>query len=225
MNKTKIEWCDSTLNPVVGCTYGCDFCYARKMNSRFGWVKDFSKPQFFNERLEKLNSKNPKNIFMDSMSDIADWEMDWIDEVFKVIKNNPQHNYLFLSKRPERIYENWLQFIDENIWCGATGVGNHTANKSLYYLDCIKGCNTFLSLEPLLDEIQLTNELAHINWVIIGAETGNRKGKVTPRAEWVKAIVLECDKYSIPIFMKESILPVVGEGNMRREFPEGLKRS
>lgn len=95
MNKTKIEWCDSTLNPVVGCTYGCEFCYARKMNSRFGWVKDFNVPQFFNERLEKLNSKSPKNIFMDSMSDIADWKGVWMANILNAISRNPQHNYLF----------------------------------------------------------------------------------------------------------------------------------
>jgi len=225
MNNTKIEWCDSTLNPVVGCTYGCEFCYARRLNNRFNWVEDFANPQFFVERLKQLSSKKPKNIFMDSMSDIADWSMDWVEKTFKAIKENPQHNYLFLSKRPERIYENWLQFGWKNIWCGATGTGHQTANNALYYLDGIRGCNTFLSLEPLLNEIQLSNGIEHINWVIIGAETGNRKNKVVPKAEWVERIVSDCDKYSIPVFMKESLLPVIGESNMRREFPEGLKRS
>lgn len=222
MNKTKIEWCDSTLNPVVGCTYGCEFCYARRLNDRFNWIESFESPKFFRERLDKLNSKKALNIFMDSMSDIADWQPDWIESTFKAIGQNPQHNYLFLSKRPERIYENWLQFGKSNIWCGATGTGHQTANKALYYLDQIRGCNTFLSLEPLLNEIQLSNGIEHLNWVIVGAETGNRKNKVIPKKEWIIQIVSDCDRYGIPVFMKESLVPIVGEENMRREFPRRL---
>ena len=83
MNDTKIEWCTRTLNPVVGCTYGCPFCYARKMNKRFGYVPDFSEPQFFPDRLQQLTEKKPQRIFMDSMSDIADWKPEWMHEVFK----------------------------------------------------------------------------------------------------------------------------------------------
>lgn len=36
MKKTKIEWCDSTWNPVTGCLHGCEYCYARKIANRFG---------------------------------------------------------------------------------------------------------------------------------------------------------------------------------------------
>ncbi len=35
MNKTKIEWCDSTWNPVTGCRHGCEYCYAKHMANRF----------------------------------------------------------------------------------------------------------------------------------------------------------------------------------------------
>ncbi len=60
MNQTKIEWCDKTLNPVVGCSYGCPYCYARRINTRFRYVPDFSEPQFFPERLEQLKSKKTR---------------------------------------------------------------------------------------------------------------------------------------------------------------------
>lgn len=46
MGKTKIDWCDYTINPVIGCTFGCEYCYAKKMNDRFNWVKEFNKPEF-----------------------------------------------------------------------------------------------------------------------------------------------------------------------------------
>ena len=35
MNKTKIDWCDSTWNPVTGCLHGCEYCYARGISNRF----------------------------------------------------------------------------------------------------------------------------------------------------------------------------------------------
>ena len=224
MNKTRIEWCDSTLNPVVGCSHGCPYCYARNMNKRFKWINDFDRPEFFKDRLATLKKGKSQNIFMNSMSDIADWEPDWISETFSAIKESPQHNYLFLSKRPERIYENWLQFGHGNMWCGATGTGQQSVNKALFYLNEIKGCNTFLSIEPLLNEVGFGNGLEHINWVIIGAETGNRKGKVKPEAWWIDQITKECDRYDIPVFMKDSLISIIGEEKMRREFPKRLMK-
>jgi protein gp37 len=224
LKSTKIEWCDSTINAVCGCTYNCEFCYARRINNRFHYIEDFSKPQFFPERLEQLNSKKSKNIFMDSMSDIADWEDKWVADTIDVMEANPQHNYLFLSKRPQLVYEYWPQFGASNIWCGATGTDHHTVNEAIHYFDDIWAHNNFLSIEPLLNEVKLPFGLGNIDWVIIGAETGNRKGKVKPSPEWVKQIVSECDKHRIPVFMKESLLPIVGEANMRRELPEGLKK-
>lgn len=35
MNKSKIEWCDHTWNPITGCNHGCHYCYARTMTARF----------------------------------------------------------------------------------------------------------------------------------------------------------------------------------------------
>lgn len=223
MKSTKIEWCDSTINPVIGCTYGCDFCYARRMNQRFKWIEDFSKPQFFPERLEQLKCRKPKNIFMDSMSDIADWKEEWIEEVFKAIEKNPQHNYLFLTKRPY-VYEKMKSLFHKgNVWCGTTAIDENSCILNNIYLGQIHDCNTFLSIEPLLEEVGFGLG-PYVDWVIVGAETGNRKGKVKPELEWIEKIVSECDKHRIPVFMKESLLPIVGEANMRRELPEGLKK-
>lgn len=76
MKTTKIEWCDATLNPVVGCTKGCPYCYARRLNQRFKWTEDFSKPVFFPERLQQIPLKKSYRIFLNSMSDVADWSCD-----------------------------------------------------------------------------------------------------------------------------------------------------
>ena len=61
-------------------------------------------------------------------------------------------------------------------------------------------------------------------WVIIGAETGRRKNKVIPKKEWIDKIVKQCHENNIPVFMKNSLIPIVGEENMLREFPESLKK-
>lgn len=101
MNKTKIEWCTATLNPVVGCSFGCPYCYAERINRRFHYVEDFTRPEFFPDRLQQLRTRSPQNIFLTSMSDPADWRPEWIIQVLDAIEANPQHRYLFLSKRPE----------------------------------------------------------------------------------------------------------------------------
>lgn len=231
MNKTRIEWCDVTLNPVVGCTYGCEYCYARKMNQRFGWIEDFCKPQFFPERLKKLDSKKPQVVFMNSLSDIADWERDWIFETFLAIKKNPQHKYLFLTKRfgewnnkrhiKGALFERVIR-TEENAMFGLT-IDRQVALDDYCNYDMHKWeIPNFLSIEPILEPITIDSELfesGFMKWVIIGAETGNRKGKVIPKKEWIDKIVVNCRKNRIPVFMKDSLIPIVGEENMIREFP------
>lgn len=222
MNKTKIEWCDVTLNPVVGCAYGCDYCYARKMNQRFGWVKCFNKPQFFPERLKKLENKKSKVIFMNSFSDIADWEYSWLYQTFVAMKNNPQHRYLFLTKRMDALADKVLKSSaaasvvvrrGKNIMIGATVDRQSSLSRCTTTPD-------FLSIEPILEPIHLMNTgMENVKWVIIGAETGNRKDKVIPKKEWIDSIVRQCNSFAIPVFMKDSLIPIVGEENMRREFP------
>lgn len=245
MKNTKIEWCDATVNPVIGCTFGCPFCYARKLNTRFGWVEDFSKPEFRPEQLKHLYSKKPKRIFMNSMSDIADWKEEWVREVEKAILDNPQHQYLFLTKRPKNLAVKCL--IDNrnhNVWYGVSITKKEEISRTDYLP---LGYNCFISIEPLLAPLYLKDEryvFVHnylsIKWVIIGAETGNRKGKVIPEKKWVDDIVKDIQSHNDYIdstgdermqkdkkciFMKESLLPIMGEKNMLREFPKELKLS
>ncbi len=242
MKSTKIEWCDATVNPVIGCTFGCPFCYAKRMNTRFGWVEDFSNPQFRPKQLKHLYSKKPKRIFMNSMSDVADWKEEWVREVEKAILDNPQHQYLFLTKRPEKLNsECFIDNYNKNIWYGVSVTKKEEISRTDYLP---LGYNCFVSIEPLLAPLYLKDEryvfihdYLSIKWIIIGAETGNRKGKVVPEMMWVDDIVKdvqrhndyidrtcleEMQKYKKYIFMKESLLPTMGEENMMRDFPKEL---
>lgn len=217
MKKTKIDWCDSTINPVVGCQHGCKYCYARKINTRFHIIPCWEQPQFFPERLKQFESKMPKSVFIDSMSDTAFWKTEWAEQILEAIKDNPQHNYIVLSKKPSE-YARVFPDTYKNIYFGATAT--NTAN---FVQPCAVGelaayhtathNKVFLSVEPLLDRfygIALGNLKKWISAVIIGAETGNRKGKVIPQKEWVDDIVRQCDDVGIPVFMKESLRKIMG---------------
>lgn len=228
MKNTKIEWCDATVNPVVGCTKGCAYCYARRLNQRFKWIGDFSVPQFFPERLQQLSTKNPKRIFMDSMSDIADWKHEWMSETLSAIHKNPQNRYLFLTKRPGG-YLPWTQFRAEYIWCGITVTSHKELNsRDLDMMQIIEETgeclNWFFSIEPMLGSVDISAAAQRgLKWVNLGAETGNRKGKVSPPLLWIRDVVAAADRTGIPVFMKNSLRGIVPDDEFQAEFPKGLQ--
>lgn len=250
MNKTGIEWCDMTWNPVTGCRHECEYCYARRVAARFGTqLPDGSgypeahdgthrleqkvkgnpypylfEPTFLPFRLKEPERKTkPQTIFVCSMADLfGAWVPDeWIEEVFEACKKAPQHRYLFLTKNPQRYcdlaYTGKLP-AEPNFWYGTTTTG---PDKPFFYWN---EANNFVSVEPLLKPFEAEaaggeNPFESVKWVIIGAETGNRKGKVTPEKEWVDTICAAADDAHAAVFMKDSLLPVTGEENMRRELP------
>lgn len=242
MNKTKIDWADMTWNPVTGCLHGCPYCYARKIANRFGtMMQDHSaypldhsgchmvenafiknpypfgfEPTFHAYRLDEPAQKTKGcSIFVCSMADLfGKWVPDeWIQDVFKACEAAPQHQYLFLTKNPAR-YERVLDhYFDPNYWFGWSQTGPQKG-VSFFTHPSIK---TFISIEPLLRPFEDFN-IKGVDWVIIGAETGNRKGKVIPQREWIEKIVQECDTTGIPVFMKESLRELMGD-EFIQEFP------
>ena len=134
MARTRIEWTESTWNPITGCTKissGCKFCYAEIMARR---LKAMGQEKYRNgfeltlhpETLkEPYTWKKPKMIFVNSMSDLfhKDIPIDYIQKVYRVIKENPQHVFQVLTKRADvlRYYdsEGWLEW-PHNLWMGVT---------------------------------------------------------------------------------------------------------
>ena len=245
MNYTKIEWCDMTWNPVTGCLHGCEYCYARRVAARFGSGYEDGGNHFLGEPMFKHNySVDPypygfdptfhryrlgdpasktkgKTIFVCSMADLfGPWvPTKWIVDVMDACLAAPQHRYLFLTKYPERYLEldaAGALPCQDNFWYGSTAANPET--DQMIYSDRF---NTFVSIEPLLGPFgrPATGALDFIDWFIIGAETGNRKGKVVPEKAWVKEIVDYCDAAGKPVFMKDSLIPIVDEALWRREFP------
>ena len=279
MEKTKIDWGDSTWNPVTGCLHGCEYCYARRIANRFGGnmmpffvehpilrepVRDVSgkimpypfdfAPTFHRYKLDEPKRwTKPRTIFVCSMADLMGaWVPDaWKQDVIAACKAAPQHRYMFLTKNPygydiwptkDRPVEHW--FNQDNFWlgCTMTGLEDLTRYDGHYgrYLYAMGGnmipgnAHRFVSVEPILTDVMelpgyksgysaLQEEIASryagcIEWVIIGAETGNRKGKVAPERKWIEKIVDCCDKAGKPVFMKDSLRDLMGS-DFRQEFP------
>ncbi|MGE4484587.1 MAG: DUF5131 family protein [Oscillospiraceae bacterium] len=206
-----IKWAEKSLNPVIGCSFGCPFCYARRMNQRFGWIPCFENPQFFPERLQQLYSNKSRTIFMDSMSDIADWQEEWVELTATAMSENPQHIYIFLTKRPE--IGTYIQ--GDNVWNGVTITKQREVTR---FDDLPDTINLFMSIEPILEPICITDGVNCPEWVIVGAETGNRKGKVVPDRRWIQSIVDECRAFKIPVFLKSSLADIWG-APLIQEYP------
>ncbi len=250
MDKTKIDWADSTWNPVTGCLHGCPFCYAHRIVRRFGKPLvssdhpeiihieaaslvvlnekprspysgfanyDYFNPTFHRYRLNDYLHKKGRTIFVCSMADLfGKWVPDeWTEEVFRACEAAPQHRYLFLTKNPQRYNalcsKGKLPRLP-NFWYGTTVA----RSKDLYFIG-LDHHNNFLSIEPLLTAFPpMPNFFA--NWVIIGAETGNRKDKIVPEREWIENIAESCNHSNIPVFMKESLRPIWGD-DLIQEYP------
>lgn len=227
MNKTKIEWCDVTINAVVGCKRGCAYCYAKKMNDRFHFVDDFTKPQFFPERLKQIEKIKNKVIFMNSMSDVAFWNLEMINSVEETIIKNPTNIYIFLSKYALHKFEHSLIcHHNENCYLGLTIEGHDGV---AHYSHMLKDWGTehhfdFINIEPLLSPIdirQYKNLFIKKKWIIIGAETGNRKDKVIPKREWIENILTDLKEigYTGKIFMKDNLKKIYPDMELIQEYP------
>ena len=132
MANTKIEWTESTWNPTTGCTKtsaGCSNCYAERMAKRLQamglskYSNGFKITMHDDCLSEPYNWKRPKMIFVNSMSDLfhEDIPFKFIEKVFTVMNENPQHIFQILTKRADLLLEynsklNWTS----NIWMGVT---------------------------------------------------------------------------------------------------------
>ncbi len=186
-------------------------------------------PTFHRYRLdEPKRKKQPRNIFVCSMADLfGAWVPDeWITAVFDACREAPQHNYMFLTKNASRYGALAFQGLlpkESNFWYGVTAE-NHpkAANAFSHVPNGWDGYNLFLSAEPLQGEINILSLDSWPRLVIIGAETGNRKGKKLPTRMEVEGTANAAYIAGAAVFMKDSLIPIVGEEHMRRELPKGL---
>lgn len=212
MNKTKIEWCDCTVNPVVGCPNGCKYCYGRVINNRFHYVKDWDCPEYRFKQLKKLCVKNHKSVFIDSMSDIGCWKDEWFEEILLAMHLNSQHSYIALTKTNVAVLNKKIAAFNEKYECTVPlFVGKSITTQA--QVDALREdeCTDFLSVEPILEPLDISKILLSTRLIIIGAETGNRKGKVIPQKEWIDSLVRQADEHNVRVFMKKSLRKIMGD--------------
>ncbi len=214
--KSSIEWTDATWNPVRGCTKispGCKHCYAETFAERFRGVPGHPYQQGFDLRLvpEKLNEplrwQSPKRIFVNSMSDLFQEGVptEYIAAVGRVMQRANWHTYQVLTKRHERMRDllsgklNWLSRIP-HIWFGVSVEDREYGVPRIDSLRLTPAQVRFLSIEPLLENLGQI-DLAGINWVIVGGESGH--GARQMREAWILNILRQCRTHQIPFFFKQ----------------------
>ncbi|MBN9384193.1 MAG: phage Gp37/Gp68 family protein [Chitinophagaceae bacterium] len=211
MASSNIEWTEMTWNPTTGCnkiSAGCKYCYAEIMANRLQAMgiekyRDGFKLRTHEDSLNiPYTWKNPKVVFVNSMSDLFHKEipLEFIQKVFAVMNDNPQHVFQILTKRADVLlkYDKYLNWT-HNIWMGVS-VENEKVMHRIDLLRMVSARVKFLSCEPLLGPLPNMN-LKKIDWVIVGGESGR-----TPRPmkeEWALDIMDQCQKSNVKFFFKQ----------------------
>jgi protein gp37 len=209
--KTTIEWTEATWNPVTGCTKispGCNHCYAERMAYRLqamgqpNYRNGFSPTVHPSALHLPISWRKPQMVFVNSMSDLFHEEvpLDFIRSVFGVMRQAHWHSFQVLTKRSQRLRQ-LAPTLDwpPNVWMGVSVEnGDH-----VFRIDDVRATSAavkFLSLEPLLGPIP-DLDLNHIDWVIVGGESGPRSRPMHP--EWVIDIRDQCIQAGVPFFFKQ----------------------
>lgn len=218
--KTGIQWTQVTWNPTTGCdriSTGCDHCYALTLAKRLkamgaekyqrdgnpqtsgpGFAVAAHRPAL----REPYGWRTPRTVFVNSMSDLfhARVPLTFVQEVFAVIADTPQHTYQILTKRAARARKLADQLTwPENLWMGVS-VENAEVMHRVDDLRAVKAAVRFLSCEPLLGSLSEIN-LDGIGWVIAGGESG--PGYRPMRLEWAREIRDAATNADVPFFFKQ----------------------
>jgi protein gp37 len=209
--RSSIEWTEMTWNPITGCSkvsQGCKNCYAERMAKRLRGMGIWQYRNGFDVTLAPqlltapLQWKEPRLVFVNSMSDLFHEVVpdDYIQDVFQVMLDTPQHTYQVLTKRAQRLatFSKMLPW-PENVWMGVS-VENQAATSRIPHLLVCGARIKFLSIEPLIGPIRAL-PLFGINWVIVGGESGPRARPMDKA--WVDAIRHLCAERAIPFFFKQ----------------------
>lgn len=249
-DESKIEWCDSTFNPWIGCTKigpGCDHCYAeadfdlrkhrvkwgagnpRSRTSAANWKKplqwDRQHAEFFAQHGRR------RRVFCASLADVFDNEvpMQWRADLFALIDATPNLDWLILTKRignADRMMveaTRALRLIDpgreilRNVWLGATICNQPEADRDIAKLLAVPAAVHWLSMEPLLESVDLTPWLRFhwpvvetvfsgglckaVDWVVVGGESGPRPRPMNP--EWARSLRDQCAGFGVPFLFKQ----------------------
>lgn len=207
-----IEWTEQTWNPTTGCSKvsaGCKHCYAEVMANRLqamgtsGYENNFKltlQPSRLNQPLLR---KKATVYFVNSMSDLFHEEIpdSYLDMVFDVIEQTPQHTYQILTKRAERLPRYFANRpCPQNVWLGVSVEDKKHGIPRIDFLRQVNAHIRFLSVEPLLEDVGELN-LTDIHWVIVGGESGHRARPM--HTDWAINVQKQCKNAGTAFFFKQ----------------------
>lgn len=244
---TGISWTDHTFNPWWGCTKvspGCDNCYAEAFDKRVGGAhwgkgeprrtfgdKHWNEPIRWNRDAEKEGRKHL--VFCASMADVMDDEAPEgaRERLWKLIDETPHLIWQLLTKRPHR-YNRYLpeKFAHDNVWLGVTAENQEQYNVRWPILAAVKiEAVTWISYEPTIGPLTLTDFPMWPRWVIFGGESGANRREC--RREWAEHLLKERNEFMpwLSLFVKQFGGRTPAEGKAAippelniQEFPGGL---
>ena len=282
---SKIQWTDESWNPVIGCTKvsaGCKNCYAERMAQRLYWMgmaKPATLPEYMSfeegwkdghielceHRLDKpLHWRKPRRIFVCSMSDLFHEKVpfEFIFKILAIIHLCPQHTFLILTKRPDKMGSIFVNIEPEdiiyqarkiaygrgvrlmnmaavaawpiyNLHLGVTCENQKTADERIPILLQIPAAVRFVSVEPMLEPIDITKYLLPTFlsvdghcwkprpvWGIVGCESGPNRREC--KTEWVRDFVGQCQAANVPVFVKQLSINGKVEHDIHK-FPKDLQ--
>lgn len=178
---TKIAWCDSTLNPWIGCTQvgpGCDNCYAREQDARRRWdhgkthwgasvpryrtsEANWKQPVTWNSkqasRLAGDPDTPPHRVFCASLADVFDNEVPdaWRADLFWLLMQTPYLEWLLVTKRIGNVAKMWPAIMHDplpNVRLLITVCNQEEADRDIPKLLALP-CKNGVSYEPALGPV------------------------------------------------------------------------
>ncbi|BBU57402.1 DUF5131 family protein [Mameliella alba] len=226
---SKIAWTTHTFNPWIGCTkvsVACDNCYAEAWDNRFGgerWgphavrtrTKTWGNPVKWNRQAEGAEER--PRVFCASLADVFDnhrsIEKAWRRELWTLIRQCPNLDFLLLTKRPQNI----TRFLPDdwgdgylNVWLGCTVENQAEADRRITHLTDVPAVVHFLSMEPLQGPVDLWPWIDSLQWVIVGGENSPRYRPADP--DWFRNLRDTCAASGVPFLFKQ------WEGRNQREI-------
>ena len=205
----------------------------RSSPSFYAGVEDPFYPRFWPERLLWLKPRyagsrhlhTPRGIFVCDMSDLFGQGIPiaWTGAILDAIKLWPEHRFYLLTKQPQNLIK--FSPFPDNCWVGVTATDTRMALEACLKLGDIEASVRYLSIEPMLNEINLPPEhlkVCKINQLIIGAQTKPYK---PPKIEWVQEIVEAADEAGIPVFLKDNLMPLFQSSVKLVKTPSGLVKA
>jgi protein gp37 len=232
---TKIAWTHHTFNPWIGCekvSSACKHCYAsvdtfaRASRARGLelWGKNAARhvtsddnwklPLRWNRAAEQAGER--RRVFCASLADVFEDRADLVEpraRLLSLIARCTGLDWMLLTKRPENMVrftrEGWGVSWPSHVWAGATVEDNESLDR-ISHLQGVPASVRFLSVEPLLERIDLSRRLEGIHLCIVGGESGSKARPFL--LNWADEIRNACSKTGTAFFFKQAGSNVFVEG-------------